>query len=70
MTTVTTLIERSAATDSVVHADYTDELADALETVCEASVENGPVTEYWGCDSDGDTWRVHLDMPQALPFFD
>jgi hypothetical protein len=32
----------------------------ALAEICDDSVENGRVTEYWGTDDEGREWRVHV----------
>lgn len=40
--------------------DNAQGIAADLAALCDDSVENGDVIEYWGTDDDGDEWRVHL----------
>lgn len=53
-------IAYSIAENRIVHMTG-DRYSDVLAAECEDSAENGDVTEYWGTNVDGDTWRVHVD---------
>ena len=58
-------ITRSICHDEIVHVSMTvelvDELTDMAEDWTETMDENGePLTEFWGEDEDGNTWRVHV----------
>lgn len=53
-------ITESITRDRIVIMEYSRDGAEYLSTECTNSVENGPVTEYWGVDEDGNNWRVHM----------
>ena len=53
-------IARSISHDEIVHLDYASDIALDLRDVCDDSVTNDDVTEYWGHTETGDAWRVHL----------
>jgi len=61
MTIIENAINESIANDCIVHLDHTPELADELQSICDDSVDNDGVIEYWGVDDDGRDWRIHLD---------
>ena len=60
------LIDSSITHDNISSARHTEELAEALQAVCDDSVEGNDVVEYWACDDAGDgmDWRVHLLRPE------
>ena len=58
--TATEVIAKSAARDQIITVDAGDIDIEALRTAATNWVENGHVTEYWGRDEEGDTWRVHV----------
>ena len=52
-------IDESIRHDRIAHIDGGPAECDYLESICEASVENGYITEFWGV-MDGADWRVHV----------
>ena len=61
MTNAQQAIDDSISQNRIVHIDEpTQEDLDCLMVESDDSVENGPVTEYWGRDEDSNDWRVHV----------
>ena len=58
-------IETSQIRDEIVHLGWTAERATHLLRVAEDSVLNDDTYEFWGED-DGGTWRIHLEMSEAV----
>ncbi len=62
--TAAQMIAESTATDSTIHAAYSEALHRSLLVECEDTTErdtdDGTVSEYWGTTEDGGEWRVHL----------
>ena len=70
------LIQQSITEDSIVHAEYSEALALALQIECEDSAESrsgeddADILEYWGefadaVGTDPVAWRVHLRRSEA-----
>ena len=68
---VETAIDRSKATNSIVHITRTEMLqarvssefiSTELLVECESNVEANGVEEFWGQDCEGVEWRVHVAM--------
>lgn len=68
--TTTQAITESIMKTRIVHLHHpsAEDIAE-LKRLAEGSVatrdEDGPLTEYWGKDQDGDAWRVHAHSPAA-----
>jgi len=60
-------VVRSITHNEIVTIDWDSADRDYLAIECEDWVANGPVTEFWGTDADGDEWRVHLVRPLGEP---
>lgn len=58
--TAKSAIRESITRDRIVTLDYDADLVDELSSLCDDSVEAYGLTEYWGTDEDGDSWRVHV----------
>jgi hypothetical protein len=65
MTTAKHLIARSVSHNEIVTAEWSHDLETDLLCESDDSVENGDVYEFWGCDDDGNEWRVHLSDVEA-----
>jgi 2-keto-3-deoxy-galactonokinase len=60
---VAAAIRQSMGQDEIVRivpGNHMQALMDELGAECEDWVEAGEETQYWGQDSDGQTWRVHV----------
>ena len=60
-------MDESERTASIVHIDYSDDLAEALHECAEAeSIEGDGTLDYSGWDCDGEhEWRIRLDVEGA-----
>ena len=53
-------IRRSVLNSQIITVGYTSDLRIGLDCASEDSADNGDILEFWGTDSDGSEWRVHL----------
>jgi hypothetical protein len=75
MTTASAAITESIQTDSIVtlnldSAECLTRVMNELLAECDDCVEypvlRGLITEYWGVDDDGSTWRVHVQTTETF----
>ena len=60
---ITDAIDRSVSHSEIVTIlahGHESAVCEDLERECEGSVEADGVSEYWGTDCDGESWRVHV----------
>ena len=68
--TITDAINRSVRHNEIAHlragGDFDEDFDPraALLDLCDDHADNGEIIEFWGTDSDGDEWRVHLNVSE------
>ena len=55
-------IARSTSHTEIVTIDDAPGLRDALLVLCDDTVENDGLAEYWGTDDEGAPWRIHVRL--------